>query len=430
MRVALLDVVKPGDNKDFNGGFGTTFNIGESVKSKLLAFARGSLENLPTFSYAYNAGIFKKYGHKVNYYMNKTPDSSDIILIHVSMIRHNEELGYIRKMKKMKIGKIGVYGPIATVMPQLFREADFVIAGEPEEAIINIARTKKIPCGIVKTKPIMDLDILPFPDWSIFPIETYSLSPSVEEKPAVFVHASRGCPYGCSYCPYLVFGTYRARKPEKVIEELIHLKKTYGIKGFFFRDPTFSINSERIEKLCNLMIKNRLNLKWGCETRTNLLNPKLLNLMHEAGLRAIKVGVESTDLEMLKRNGRTPPEKLHQEKVLDFCKKKGIKVIAFYIIGLPSDTKKNIENTIKYSRKLNTAFANFTIFTPIPGTPYFNNIKDKIFDSNFNNYDNFHVVFKHDFLTKEELMKLHEEAITGYYFRTRYILSYIKEKLR
>ena len=430
MKISLLDIKKSGDNKDYNGGFGTTFQIGNSFKSKILSLVRSNLENFPTMSYPYIAAIFKKYGHSVKYYINKIPDSSDIILIHVSLIRHQEELKHIREMKKKGIKNIGVYGPLATVKPGLFNDADFIIIGEPEGAILKICETNKIPRGDVKSSPILNLDSLPFPDWSLFPLEKYSFSPILPLKPFTFILASRGCPYMCSYCPYKVFGTHRTRDPEKVIEELKFLKENYKIKAFYFRDPTFSIGKERIMKLADLMIKNKLNLKWGCETRLDLLDELLLNKLYDAGLRAIKVGIESLNHDLLIKHKRIPPNILHQEKIIKFCEKIGIKIIAFYIIGLPSDTKKSIKKTLKYSKKLNTSFANFNICTPIPGTKFYNELKLKITEQNLNNFDNFHSVFKHDKLSERELLKFQEKAITGYYFRIKYILKYLKDKIK
>lgn len=430
MEVALLDIRQAGDNKDFNGGFGTTFHGGKSLRSRLLKFARSKLESIPTLSYVYLSSIFKQHGHNVSYYANTIPNSFDLALIHVTLIRHQEETELIGKLKARGFKNVGVYGPIASVRPELFSAADFIIAGEPEEAVLNIAKTGVAGKGVIPSRPVMDLDSLPFPDWSIFPIDSYSLSPALEEKPAVFVHASRGCPYTCSYCPYTVFGTYRARQPESIVKELAHLKATYGIRAFYFRDPTFSIDGRRVETLCNLMIENSLNLQWGCETRLDLLTIPSLTLMHRAGLRAIKVGIESVDHDLLRSHGRKPPTIEKQEEIVEYCRTIGIRVIAFYIIGIPGATKESTRATIRYSRRLNTSFANFTICTPIPGTKFYDEMKDRIVDHDWNHYDNFHVVFEHDALSKEEILKLQEQALTGYYFRPRYILRYLLDKVK
>jgi len=106
MKVSLFDIKELGDNKDCKGGFGTTFQIGNSFKSKILSAIRSNLENFPNMSYPYIATIFKKYGHSVKYCVNKIIDPSDIVLIPVSLIRYNEELRYIKKMKRRGIKKI------------------------------------------------------------------------------------------------------------------------------------------------------------------------------------------------------------------------------------------------------------------------------------------------------------------------------------
>ncbi len=429
MNVALLEIKKAGDNKDFNGGFGTAFQVGNSVRSKLLQYVRARSESFPTMSYTYIAAIFKKYDHSVEYFVNVMPKSSDILLMHVSLIRHKEEVHFLKELKSSGFKNIGVYGPLASVKPELFEDADFIIVGEPENVILTICKNEKIPQGKVYSNPVMDLDTLPFPDWSVFNVNEYSFSPVLPLKPCVFVLASRGCPYKCSYCPYLVFGTHRVRKPEKVVEEFIYLKERYGIKACYFRDPTFSINQKNIENLANLMITNKLNIRWGCETRLDLLTIPLLQLLYDSGLRALKVGIESLDHNLLKKHGRNPPNIMHQEEIIRFCKKTGIKVIAFYMIGFPDDGKESIEKMIQYSRKLNTSFANFTVCTPIPGTTFYDEMKDKIIDFDLNHYDNFHLVYNHDNLTENEIMNYQEKAINGYYFRLRFFFRFLIDKL-
>ncbi len=120
---------------------------------------------------------------------------------------------------------------------------------------------------------------------------------------------------------------------------------------------------------------------------------------------------------------------MHQEEIIRFCKKTGIKVIAFYMIGFPDDGKESIEKMIQYSRKLNTSFANFTVCTPIPGTTFYDEMKDKIIDFDLNHYDNFHLVYNHDNLTENEIMNYQEKAINGYYFRLRFFFRFLIDKL-
>lgn len=430
MKICLLNIQKEGDNKDYNGGFGTTFQVGKSFLARLLEKKRYGGEYFPLMSYGYLAAIFKKNGHTVDVLTNEVPKDSDLVIIQCSLVRHNLELDFIRRIKKETNAKIGLIGPFVSVKPEIFLNyADFIIQGEPEEAALKM-KDEKIPKGIVKSNPVMNLDTLPFPDWSVFPIEKFSYKPIITKKPFTFIQGSRGCVYTCNYCPYKVFGFYRERSVNSVIDEIEYLVKNYNIKGLMFRDPCFSLNKKRVAEIAYEIIKRGIKIEWGCETRLDKLDEELLKVLYKSGLRAIKVGVESVDSEILKSQKRKPIDMNHQERIIKFCDKIGIKVIAFYLIGLENDTKESIRNTIKYAKKLNTDFVNFTICTPIPGTEYFEQIKDKIYEKDWEKFDNFHPVFKHKNLSTEDLRKFQENAIVYYYIRPRFILKYIMRKLK
>ena len=429
MKVTLLNIQEPGDNKDYNGGFGTTWQIGNSFLSKILKKMRSKGEYFPLISYGYLATILKQNGHEVEFIENKIPENSDLIIIHGSPIRYNKEIEFLKKIKQTTKSKIGIIGPFASVKPELFKKySNFIILGEPEQAISKIKN--KVPKGLIKSDYTRDLDELPYPDWSIFPLEKFSYNPIISKKPFTFILSSRGCSYTCSYCPYKVFGLYRIRDPIKVVDEIEYLQKKYNIKGLMFRDPMFSLNPEKTKIMAEEIIKRNIKIEWGCETRLDKLNKQLIDLLYNSGLRAIKVGIESVNNEILEKSKRKPIEKKYQEEIIKYCDKKGIKIIAFYILGLSDDTEKNIKATIKYAKKLNTDFVNFTICTPIPGTQFFEEIKNDLITDNWEEFDNFHVVFKHKHLTKEKLLKLQEKAITGYYFRPKYILKYFWRKIK
>tara|TARA_B100002003_G_scaffold192470_1_gene181730 strand:- start:129 stop:755 length:627 start_codon:yes stop_codon:yes gene_type:complete len=202
--------------------------------------------------------------------------------------------------------------------------------------------------------------------------------------------------------------------------------KQYGMKAIIFRDPVFSLKKERTKEIAEEIIKRNIKIEYVAETRLDDLNKDLIDILYKSGLRAIKVGVESRHEEVLKKSKRLPIEIKHQEEIIRYCEKIGIKIAAFYIIGLPGDTKKNILDTIKYSHKLNTYAANFNVCTPIPGTEFYENIKDKIYDHDLDHYDNFTPVFEHENLTKKEILKLKEKAFAGYYFRFGYLLKFLR----
>jgi len=429
MKIALLNICKPGDNKDYNGGFGTTWNIGDSFLSKILEKMRSKMEYFPLVSYGYISSILKRNGHEVEFVENEIPKNADLVILHGSPIRYKEEIQFLKLIKEQTDSKIGITGPFASVRPELFKDySDFVVVGEPEQVINNI-KDEKIPRGVIKSESIQNLDTLPYPDWSIFPVNKFGYSPIIDSRPFIFILSSRGCPYTCSYCPYKVFGQYRTRNPLSVVDEIEYMQRRYGIKGLMFRDPMFSMNPEKIKVMAKEIIKRGIKLEWGCETRLDKLDEKFLDLLYDSGLRAIKVGIESVSKDVLEKSDRKPIQATHQEKIIRYCDNKGIRIIAFYIIGLQDDTEETIKSTIKYAKKLNTDFANFTLCTPIPGTTFFEKMKGKLITTNWEEFDNFHVVFQHDHLSKERLLSLQEKAITGYYFRPKYIFKHLWRKI-
>ncbi|MFH1956620.1 MAG: radical SAM protein [Patescibacteria group bacterium] len=439
MKVLLFDIKAKSDkkciNKDLAGGMGTGTWVGRSLEARIFEFAKKKNVVLPVITTAYLAAIFKRAGWQVSLIQIKSPSDlsekkADLALIPVSIVDYKNELEIIKKIKKQGI-HTGVYGAFVSMMPEIFLEdCNFVIVGEPESAILKIISENKLPNGVFNAGHISDLDLLPFPDWSQFPIKQYSYSPALNKKPVLVMLGSRGCPYSCSfYCPYPLLGgkTWRPRSYQKVADEMEYLKKEYKIKAIDFRDPIFTLDRDRAKNLSKEIIKRKLDIIWSCETRLDRLDKDLINIMYEAGLRNINIGVESYDHEVLMGSKRLPIEYQHQEEIIDFCHKKGISLAAFYIIGLENDTKKSIMATINYAKKLNTLIAQFAISTPYPGTCFYDKLKreGRIKNFNWEDHDEYTPVFEHKNLSSEELLSLKEKAFVSYYFRPEYILRYM-----
>ena len=429
MKIAILEIEsKKKVYREYNGGYGTSFNAGRSFLGKMLTSLRVTKENFPYLPYAYIATIFKQNGHEVSIVKNKIPDA-DLIITHASMPNHSIEKRYLKKLKELN-KKVGIIGPFASAKPELFPEATFIIQGEPESVVLEIAKTNKIPEGIVTGEIIKNLDELPYPDWNLFPIKDFSYAPIITKKPFTFVLTSRRCAYACNYCPYISEASggnkYTMRSVDNVIGELKYLRDKFNVKGIQFRDPMFTLFKKRIEELCTAIIRENIQMEFGCETRLDRLDKPMIDLMYKAGFRALKVGIESADPEVLRKSKRKPIELEHQEDIIRYCQKVGMRVIGFYVIGLENDTIKTIKATLAYSKKLNTDFANFTICTPIPGTEFYETIKDRIFTDNYDLYDNFHVVFNHPNVKTKDLYKYQEKALVSYYLRPAYIYKYIK----
>ncbi len=437
MKIALLNVInknkKGAMNKDLAGGMGTRSNFGSSFILKLLSSVKEKSIKLPIISFAFLQAILKEKGNDVHYLESDfIDDKYNLVLIYGSIVDFRYENEIVKKIKEKYANiKVGFFGSFPTIRPDLFTEADFVIKGEVESFFLyEFKNIENLP-KIVEVKKLLNLDDLPTPNFDNFPIKDYSYFPAIKEKPFLVLQASKGCPYSCFYyCPYAAIqgSQYRIRSAEKLVKDIFYLVNKYKIKGLQFRDPTFGINKEQVKEFCSGLLNKKIKIKFGIETRLDLLDKEILLLMFKAGLRNINVGIETVEKDIAKLNKRKSIAMNHQEEIIKFCKKIGIKISAFYIFGLQGDTEESIKKTIDYAIKLNTNIAQFTISCPYPGTQYYETLKSKnlIIEDDFEKFDSSHIVFKHENITPGQLLKLREYAFRKYYFRPSYLVNFLR----
>ena len=183
---------------------------------------------------------------------------------------------------------------------------------------------------------------------------------------------------------------------------MIFWKKNFDIEMFIFRDPVFSINRKHTIELCNKLINENIKIRFAIETHLRILDTELLDLLIKAGLKAVIVGVESANLNVMKGSNRFTVEKDEQLKKIRELERKKIQVSSMFILGYPHDNVTTMNQTIDYAKKLNTTYSLFNIFTPYPGTPVYNNFKDKIQTKNYEDFDMNTLVFKHENLTQKQ----------------------------
>ncbi len=282
--------------------------------------------------------------------------------------------------------KIVFFGPQASTFPGKFFECksvDAIVMGEPDLVFARIAKKGfekaegvwfRKGGKIVKNapaKPLEKLDELPFPDWSLVQFKNYYLGELVKNRtPFLTLLTSRGCPYGCIYCPYPVAQglRWRFRSAESVLGELDYLSKNFGVKALLVRDAVFTLDRKRTEKICDGIIERKLDLVWRCETRVDALDDEIIAKMAKAGCIGINIGIESADEQVLKNVGRRIFSPQKAKEVVASCKRHGIEVFAFFIIGLPGETRQSVEKSVNFAIELNPEYCQFTIASPYPGT--------------------------------------------------------------
>ncbi len=249
---------------------------------------------------------------------------------------------------------------------------DHVVVGEGELAMEEITGSGSDEV-IIQKSPIQNLDSLPYPARDLIPQELfYPSMHNRRRKRCATILTSRGCPFNCSFCAsFLTMGKkYRTHSAEYVVSEILHLKSAYGIQQLIINDDTFTLNRERLVKICELMIRENLNIEWFCFSQIPNMNVEILNLMRRAGCYNIGFGVESADWFLRKDMGGKVFKNLKCREVFDAANAAGMKTQAFFVFGESSD----VDADVKFAKSLNPTLVFFNMLMPFPGTREFDRI--------------------------------------------------------
>ena len=272
---------------------------------------------------------------------------------------------------------------------------DYVLLGEGEatlKALLSALRdgTAEAVKGIAyfdgdkvvanaRRPQIADLDELS-PAWDLLQWDTYHYKVTPGGRMASIL-TSRGCEMQCSFCSQRLFwrGAWRARKPEKVVEEIVFLHQKYDITVFTLIDAYPTRDRERWERLLDLLIEKDLGLHLLMETRVEdiVRDADILDKYSKAGIIHIYMGAESGDDEVLKSLNKGIDMKT-TKLALELLNQAGIMTEASFMIGFPHETWESVQDTIDSAIYLNPDVAVFPIVTPWPYTPMYKEMKDRI----------------------------------------------------
>ena len=250
--------------------------------------------------------------------------------------------------------------------------------------------------------------------------------------PTININASRGCPYSCfHYCVYpLQQGRkLRVKSPKRILEEMNYFNDKLGVSNFIFRDPVFTLDRNHTIEICEEIINSNKKFNICIEAHLKNIDEELTRILKKAGVKLIYVGIESGDANVRSDAKRWSEENSTQIKKVNYLEKNGIKVKTMYIIGLPSDTEETYKNTVRYAQRINSSYAQFSVFTPYPGTPVFNEYKDKIFVKNYEDFTQFKLIFKHENFTPEKIIELLNYSYREYYINPKWFVHFTIRKL-
>ncbi|HXJ90514.1 MAG TPA: hopanoid biosynthesis associated radical SAM protein HpnJ [Candidatus Binatia bacterium] len=282
--------------------------------------------------------------------------------------------------------KIAFVGPHVTVLPEKSLrecpEIDFVCRKEFDYAVTDYAKGKpleEIPGvsflkdGKIVHNPdapqIQDLDALPHvTDIYKRDLDVTRYNVPFLLHPFVSLYTTRGCPAQCTFClwPQTLSGhPWRKRSTDDVAREMARAKQLWpDVKEFFFDDDTFNIQKARTIELCAKL--KPLGLTWSCTSRVTT-DYETLKAMKEAGCRLLIVGYESGDAQILKNIKKGATVERARQFTKD-CHKLGLVVHGDFILGLPGETHKTINNTIAFAKELDVETIQVSVAHAYPGT--------------------------------------------------------------
>jgi anaerobic magnesium-protoporphyrin IX monomethyl ester cyclase len=157
------------------------------------------------------------------------------------------------------------------------------------------------------------------------------------------------------------------------------------------------------------------NYEFTIETHLNNINSSLAENFNAARIKWVKFGIESAIDNVKADVSRYSLSNDEQYKRIELLRNNKIKTVAMYIMCQPEDTYETHSETINYAKQLKTNLAQFSIFTPYPGTPYYNKNTDLINENNFEKFNQYNLVFKHRIFNKLSAKQELGRAYSAYY---------------
>ncbi|HAH05403.1 MAG TPA: B12-binding domain-containing radical SAM protein [Elusimicrobia bacterium] len=304
----------------------------------------------------------------------------------------------IHRSKQKPFYVLGGHGPVPA--PEYFFKKtgfDALVMGEGEETAVELFKALSRGSSLRSIKGIayrdgetlrvnprrpliQDIDSIPWPAYSLFPMEYYRLLRIPRMAPSDFsmtLLSGRGCTFQCNFC-YRMDKGLRPRDPERIADEIEFLQKQHQINFITFSDELLMSSEQRTVEVCRTFLRRKLGIRWDCNGRLNYAKRDVLGLMKEAGCVFINYGIEAFDDRILKnmRKGLTTKQiTAGVEATLEVGISPGLNII-FGNIGEDRETlRKGMEFLLKYDD--GAQLRTIRPVTPYPGSPLFDHAVQK-----------------------------------------------------
>ena len=277
--------------------------------------------------------------------------------------------------------------------PTLPALLDRLAAGEPLAGLPRLAHREGD--GVVfdptPPTPLKSLDELPPPAFDLLDMENY-FSTQADAIRGELVHeyhlverqlplmTSRGCPYRCNFCTNQVLGLpWRAHSVDYLSRLVTDLRERYRVDRFLFLDDNINVKKGRFRDLLEWMAA--AGVPWDAVNgyRADQLDREAVRLIRGAGNTKVTVSAESGDPELLRQVIHKRLELSSIVKLARICEEERIPLQVHYIVGVPGETKAQINKTLEFSSmlfELHGAWPLLQHAIPFPGTQLYRDCEE------------------------------------------------------
>lgn len=323
------------------------------------------------------------------------------------------------------------------------RNVDYAVIGEGETTLLNLLKNIEEGVKYPELKGIAyrenddirflgfpefitDLDTIPMSAWEAIDLEFYfnnkkkraSMNPHPKSSRSIPFFTTRGCPYHCTYC-HNVFGKrIRKRSVEHVMDELIYLKRNHNIKEIDIIDDIFNLDKERVHRICDRMIEEKLNLGIAFPNglRTDIMDEELVDKLVAAGAYRFIYAIESGSprIQKLVKKNLNLKKARH---IVNYTASKNVSVGGFFMLGFLEETEEEMRMTIDFAVKSKMVTASFFILQPFPNTEIYNQAIELGYSLPKKQQEQYYgVTYNISKVPKENIDKLRNWAVRKFYF--------------
>ncbi len=318
-----------------------------------------------------------------------------------------------------------VRGEGEMIFADLLTELDKGTTDFSDVAGINWRRDGEVVRNLDRPPPA-ELDEMPFPAWDLIDHAKYYTVPRggviYAHKEFATMFSSRACPWRCTYCHNSYGKTFRERSAEHVLAEIDLLVNEHGVKELVFMDDIFNFRPKRAKAIAQGLIDRGYDLKLTFPNgfRGDILDEELVQLLVKAGMYRCMIAVESAVpriQKVMKKNLKIEKVK----KIVEFTARQGVMVHGAFMLGVPSETKEEMEATIRWAAESHFHTAAFFRVIPFKGTELFQQVEHAGFDlpTDWSAYEPYETDINLSKVDEVEIMRLNKGAYRSFYFNPK-----------